>query len=78
MYAKFIALPFIARRGLIAVALFFLAFVSVHLPKSGFSETLCIGSLFGCLWAVGILIPVLKVTFFVLRWALRYNVLFKY
>ena len=28
MYAKFIALPFIARRGLIAVALFFLAFVS--------------------------------------------------
>lgn len=78
MYAKFLALPFVTRRVLIAMALFGLAFVSVHLPKSGFSETLCFGSLFALLWAIGILVPLLKVTFFVLRWVLRYHVLFKY
>ncbi|SAK57558.1 hypothetical protein AWB76_02471 [Caballeronia temeraria] len=78
MHAKFVALPFVTRRVLIALALFLLAFVSVHLPKNGFSETLCFGSLFGLLWAVGILVPLLKVTFFVLRWVLRYHVLFKY
>lgn len=78
MYAKFMALPFVTRRVLIALALFLLAFVSVNLPTNGFSEMLCFGSLFGLLWAVGILVPLLKVTFFVLRWVLRYHVLFKY
>jgi hypothetical protein len=78
MYAKFMALPFVTRRVLIASALFFVTFISVHLPKNGFSETLCFGSLFAFLWAVGILVPVLKVTFIVLRWVLKYHVLFKY
>jgi hypothetical protein len=78
MYAKFMALSFVTRRVLIASALFFVTFVSVHLPKNGFSETLCFGSLFAFLWAVGILVPMLKVTFIVLRWVLKYHVLFKY
>lgn len=63
---------------LIALALFVLAFVSVHLPTNGFSEMLCFGSLLGLLWAIGILVLLLKVTFFLLRWVLRYHVLFKY
>jgi hypothetical protein len=78
MYAKFMALPFVTRRVLVATALFFLTFISVHLPENALSETLCFGSLFAMLWAVGILFPLMKVTFFVLRWVLRYHVLFKY
>ncbi|WP_321794618.1 hypothetical protein [Caballeronia sp. J97] len=71
-------LPYVARRVLIAVAFFILMGISVQFPTNALSETVCFASGAGLLWAVGILIPLLKVTFFVLRWVLRYHVLFKY
>ena len=69
MYAKFMALPFIARRasdrGGVSLRR---CGSSVHLPKSGFSETLLHSDRRSrCLWAIGILVPFLKVTFFVLQ-----------
>ncbi|MDR5776891.1 MULTISPECIES: hypothetical protein [unclassified Caballeronia] len=77
MFAKFMALPFVTRRAVIALASFFTMFVSVHLPKNGFSETLLFAAGFTMLWAMGILIPFLKVLFFVLKWRLNYVVRFK-
>ena len=77
MYARFMALPFMTRRVIIAFASFFTMFVSVHLPKNGFSETLCFAAGLTMLWAVGILIPFLKILFFVLKWRLNYVVRFK-
>lgn len=77
MCAKFRALPFVTRRIIIAVASFFTMFLSVHLPKNGFSETLLFVAGLTMLWAVGILIPFLKILFFVVKWRLDYVVRFK-
>jgi hypothetical protein len=77
MYAKFMALPFVTRRVIIAAASFFSMFLIVHLPKNGFSETLLFAAGLTLLWAVGILIPFLKILFFVLKWRLNYVVRFK-
>ncbi len=77
MYARFMALPFYTRRTIIATASFFSMFVIVHLPKNGFSESLLFAAGLTLLWAVGILIPFLKILFFVLKWRLNYVVRFK-
>jgi hypothetical protein len=77
MLTKFMALPFVTRRAIIAAASFFTMFLSVHLPKNGFSESLMFAAGFTMLWAVGILIPFLKVMFFVVKWRLNYVVRFK-
>ncbi|WP_250518911.1 hypothetical protein [Caballeronia sp. ATUFL_M1_KS5A] len=77
MYAKFMALPFVTRRVIIAAVSFFSMFLIVHLPKNGFSETLLFAAGLTLLWAVGILIPFLKILFFVLKWRLNYVVRFK-
>ncbi|KXU94863.1 hypothetical protein CR51_26020 [Caballeronia megalochromosomata] len=77
MYAKFMALPFVTRRIIIAAASLFSMFLIVHLPKNGFSETLLFAAGLTLLWAAGILISFLKILFFVLKWRLNYVVRFK-
>jgi hypothetical protein len=77
MFTKFSALPVLTRRAIIAAASFFSMFLIVHLPKNGFSETLLFAAGLTMLWAVGILIPFLKILFFVLKWRLNYVVRFK-
>ncbi|SAK73677.1 hypothetical protein AWB80_04145 [Caballeronia pedi] len=77
MDAKFMALPFVTRRIILAAVSFFSMFLIVHLPKNGLSETLLFAAGLTMLWAVGILIPFLKILFLVLKWRLNYVVRFK-
>lgn len=77
MYARFMALPFFTRRIIIVMASFFVMWVCAYLPKSGLTQVLFGSSAFVMCWATGILVPFLKVTFFVLRWRLWYVVRYK-
>ncbi|WP_250491227.1 hypothetical protein [Caballeronia sp. INML2] len=77
MYAKFMALPFFARRLIIAMASLFVMWVCAYLPKSGLTQVLIGSGAFIIFWATGLLMPFLKVTFFVLRWRLWYVVRYK-
>jgi hypothetical protein len=77
MCAKFMALPFFTRRLLIVAASFSVMWVCAHLPKSGLTQVVIGSGAFIIVWATGLLIPFLKVTFFVLRWRLWYVVRYK-
>lgn len=74
MSTRLMGLPFVARRALIAGAFVFLTWISLQLPKNDFSVTLCFASLIGCLWAIGILLPFLKMLFFLFKVALKLHI----
>lgn len=71
MYAKFMALPFIARRASIAITLTFVALISLQFEKGAISETVFFVSSAGVLWPIGILVPYLKFALWLCKVALR-------
>ncbi|MDR5826022.1 hypothetical protein [Caballeronia sp. LZ043] len=71
MYTNFQALPFVARRALLAVVLVLLAWFALQFPRNEVSETVFFASATGAIWAIGILIPFLKVIFYICKVALR-------
>jgi hypothetical protein len=71
MYADFQALPFVARRALISTVLMLLGYGAVLFPKNVVSETVFFSSMIGAIWAMGILIPFLKLIFYICKVALR-------
>jgi hypothetical protein len=71
MYAKFLALPLIARRALTAGAFLFVACVTARLPDTAFWNWIFGLSFLGFAWASGILVPAAKVSLYVFKVALR-------
>jgi hypothetical protein len=71
MFEKFLLLPPLARRAVIAAVLFGVMLVDLLLPKCDFTVFLFFVLTFGWLWAIGILRPLLFFLLFLVRGVLR-------
>jgi hypothetical protein len=67
MFEKFLLLPPIVRRAIIAVALFAVMLIDLTFPKCDITVFVCLASTIGWIWAIGILRPFLILMFFLLR-----------
>jgi hypothetical protein len=73
MFKKFMSLSRIARRAVLALALFSIMIVDLLFPKCNFTVFLFLASGIGWIWAIGLLRPVLLFLFFLVRVVLRYK-----
>jgi hypothetical protein len=73
MFEKFMSLSPIARRAVVALALFCIMVIDLLFPKSNFTVFLFLASGLGWVWAIGVMRPILLFLIFLLRAVFRYK-----
>lgn len=73
MFNKYMQLPPLARRAILALLLFAICFICAGLPKSKVTDALFVVSLCGWYWAVGLVRPTFLFIYYLLRAVLRYQ-----
>jgi hypothetical protein len=71
MFEKFLLLPPITRRAIIAVALFAVMLIDLTLPKCDVTVFVCLVATIGWIWAIGLLRPFFFLMFLLLRTVFR-------
>jgi len=74
MFEKYMSLPPIGRRAILAVVLFLICIVDAALPKCGLTDfifAVCISAWF---WAIGLVRPTLLFLYYLLRVVFRYQI----